>query len=657
MAEKSIEILLIESDLAHVELIRRSFEEEEQPVRLSCSQSLGEAHAHLIRSKPDIAIVNWVLPDGEGGEFLNVGEKSSFPVVIMTSQGDEQVAVQAMKAGALDYVVKSETTLAAMPRTVERAMREWDHIVQRKQVEKALQESEIRLNSIIKSIPDIIYRLDPEGKITFISDAVKKYGYEPEDLLGVHISELVHPGDREKARYRLNERRTGSRSTRSLEVRLLKRDRRAIDFEIKTTSFDDAPVLLVNAEGIYFSSRPSAEGLLGTQGVARDITERKQLEEQLLQSQKMEAIGQLAGGIAHDFNNMLMAILTTCDFLILTSDADDPKRQEIELIKEAGERAANLTQQILAFSRRQVQRPEVLDLNEVIGEMHKMLRRLIGENIELVRRSNAELGKVNADRTQIVQIIMNLALNARDAMPRGGKLCIDMEDCKVDADYAFQHPTMQPGAYVKLTVSDTGEGIDAETRAHIFEPFFTTKEVGLGTGMGLPTVFGIVKQSGGFIWVDSEREKGTAFQIFLPRIEEEVGESGTESILGEELEGSETVLLVEDDGLLRKQVQRMLSRMGYRVLEAQDGEEALACCAQNGGIDLLLTDVVMPGMSGKELADRLSVELSELKVIYMSGYTDEMVVGHGVPQVGGFFMPKPFNIESLASTVRQALDG
>jgi PAS domain S-box-containing protein len=656
MSERPIDILLVEDNLAHVELIRRSFEDAEQPVWLSVAQSLGEAHAHIIHSKPDIAFVDWLLPDGEGGEFLNAGEKESFPIVIMTSQGNEQVAVQALKAGALDYVVKSETTLAAIPRTTDRAMREWDHIVQRKQAEKALQESEIRLNSIIKSVPDIIYRLDPEGKITFISDAVKKYGYEPDELLGVHISELVHPGDRERARYRINERRTGNRSTHSLEVRLLKKDHRAIDFEVKTTSLDDVPVLLVNAEGMYFPSRPCADGLLGTQGVARDITERKQLEEQLLQSQKMEAIGQLAGGIAHDFNNMLMAILTTCDFLILTSDADDPKLQEIELIKEAGERAANLTQQILAFSRRQVQRPEVLDLNEVIDEMHKMLRRLIGENIALVRRSNVELGKVNADRTQIEQVIMNLALNARDAMPRGGELCITTEDCEVDADYAFRYPSMPPGAYVRLTVSDTGEGMDAETRGRIFEPFFTTKEVGQGTGMGLPTVFGIVKQSEGFIWVDSEREEGATFEIFLPRIEKGEEAFDSEPILQEGLEGSETVLLVEDDELVRKQVQRMLVCMGYKVLEAQDGEEGLEICSTNGDVDLLLTDVVMPGMNGKELADRLSSEFSKLKVIYMSGYTDEMVIDHGVSQSGETFMPKPFNIDSLAVTIRQMLD-
>ena len=659
MTPEQIDILLVEDNPAHAERIRRSFETAASPATLTVVQSLAEACTQVARQKPDVAIVNYLLPDDEWSELLAPDEESvSFPMVIMTSQGNEQRAIQALKAGALEYVVKSETALQEMPHTVERLLREWDNIVCRERAEKALQESEARLHSIIKSIPDIIYNLDSEGRITFVSDAVKRYGYSPDELIGTHFFELIHPEDRERAQYRFNERRTGDRSTRSLEVRLLRRNRGPIPSNVDAGAVDESPVLLVNAEGIYASRDSISQELVGTQGVARDITERKRLEQQLLQSQKIEAVGQLAGGIAHDFNNMLMAILTTCEFLILTTDPDDPKRQDIELIQEAGERASNLTQQILTFSRRQIQIPEVLDLNEVIDEMHKMLRRLIGENIELIRVSGADLDKVKADRTQIEQVVMNLVLNARDAMPQGGKLTIETKAAELDEGYAIQHLSVRPGRYVMLAVSDTGVGMDADTQSRIFEPFFTTKEEGHGTGMGLSTVFGIVEQNGGSIWTYSEVGVGTTFRIYLPQIEEEEEEEEGESSFDEIPRGTETILLVEDDHLVRQQVQRMLTRVGYDVLEAQNGNEALEICARpDGQIALLLTDVIMPQMSGKELADRLVEEIPEIKVIFMSGYADETIFHHGMLQPETIFIPKPFSGQTLATTVRQTLDG
>ena len=655
MTPEQIDILLVEGNPAHAEQIRLSFETAASSATLTVVQSLAEARAQITRRPPDVAIIDRLLPDGEWIELLVPDEKRvPFPMVIVISQGDEQV----LKEGALEYVVASETALLEMPRTVERLMREWDNIVRRKRAEKALQEYEARLHSIVKSIPDIIYSLDSEGRITFVSDAVKRYGYFPDELIGAHFFELIHPDDREKARYCFNERRTGDRSTRSLEVRLLRRDREPIPSSMDAGVVDESPVLLFNAEGIYASRDSRFQELVGTQGVARDITERKRLEEQLLQSQKIEAVGQLAGGIAHDFNNMLTAILTTCEFLMLTTDSDDPKREDIELIQEAGERASNLTQQILAFSRRQIQNPEVLDLNEVIGEMHKMLRRLIGENIELVRVSGADLDKVKADRTQIEQVVMNLVLNARDAMPQGGKLTIETTAAELDEGDAIPHPSVRPGRYVMLTVSDTGFGMDADTQSQIFEPFFTTKEEGHGTGMGLSTVFGIVEQNGGSIWTHSEVGVGTTFKIYLPKIEEEVEEGEDESSFEELPRGTERILLVEDDYLVRQQVQRMLIRAGYDVLEAQNGNEALEICARlDGQIALLLTDVIMPQMSGKELADRLVEEIPEIKVIFMSGYADETIIHHGMLQPETIFIPKPFSGKTLATTVRQTLDG
>ncbi len=389
----------------------------------------------------------------------------------------------------------------------------------------------------------------------------------------------------------------------------------------------------------------------------RVIGEHKKLEEQLLQSQKMEAIGRLAGGIAHDFNNLLTIINGYSELALNTVGKQSPVYDDIEEINKAGMRAASLTTQLLAFSRRQVLEPTVLNLNSIVSDMHRMLRRLIGEDINVVTVLDPALESVRADRGKIEQMIMNLVVNSSHAISGGGRVTIETANVDLDDAYARQHQGVVPGRYVMLTVSDTGAGMDEQTVARIFEPFFTTKEHGKGTGLGLSIVYGFVKQSGGNIWVYSEPGKGSTFKVYLPRVKKHA-DTITRPRAVKPILGSETIVVVEDEESVRKLIRSVLTKLGYTVVEARDGQEALALCKnQSHPIHLLLSDVIMPNLSGPELAARITSLRPELKVLFMSGYTDNAVVLHGVLEAGTPYLQKPFTPAGLTSKVREVLEG
>jgi signal transduction histidine kinase len=423
------------------------------------------------------------------------------------------------------------------------------------------------------------------------------------------------------------------------------------------TSFDEIELIdgtvldrhsnpIVGADGTYY----------GRIWSFRDITARKQLEEQLRQAQKMEAVGRLAGGIAHEFNNQLGVITGHGDLLVGEMDADDPRRRRLEQIGRAANRLVALTRQLMAFGRQQVLQPRRLDLNAELSEIEPMLKSLLGEGIQLAITFGPDLGSILADQSQIEQVIMNLAANAREAMPRGGRLALETANVDLDAEYASHHPGLRPGPYVMLAVSDSGVGMDEEARGHLFEPFFTTKAVGKGPGLGLAMVHGIVSQSDGYIQVRSEPEKGTTFQVYLPRVEKEaVASKGAPS--PPHRGGLETILVVEDEPALMELDSEVLKERGYRVLEADCAAQALEVAAGHPGrIDLLLTDVVMPGQSGGELARRLVSTRPETKVLYMSGYASDSLVQHGISEEAAAFIEKPFAPDALVRKVRAVLD-
>ena len=512
-------------------------------------------------------------------------------------------------------------------------------ITDRKRTEAALRNSEESYRSLVDGVRDVIFALSPSGEVTSLNPAFEEMtGFPPAEWVGRPFEAFVHPDDVPLAL--------------DLFGRVLRGEPRpTIPFRILTKG------------GSYRVAEFSATAqvrdgrLAGILGIGRDVTERLGLEQQLRQAQKMEAVGRLAGGIAHDFNNILTAITGHADLLLEDLGHHDPRRADVDEIRRSAERAAGLTRQLLAFSRQQVLQPKVVDVNALVLDMDKLLRRLIGEDVELATALDPTLGRVTADPGQLEQVIVNLAVNARDAMPQGGKLTLETRNIDLDSSYTLEHSLVKPGPYVQLTVSDSGIGMDEETQAHAFEPFFTTKPRGQGTGLGLAMVYGTVKQSGGFIWVYSEPGHGATFKIYLPRVDAPVESATPPAPVERPPRGSETVLLAEDEPAVRAIAQQVLERQGYTVLAAPSGADALALAAQHGvTIHLLLTDVVMPGMSGRDLADRLTAQRPGIRVLYISGYTDNAIVRHGMLEPGLAYLQKPFRPDALVRKVREVLD-
>jgi two-component system cell cycle sensor histidine kinase/response regulator CckA len=515
--------------------------------------------------------------------------------------------------------------------------------------EDVIRSADERYRTLVERLPLIIYvdLLDDHATNLYTSPQSEQIlGYTPDDWLAEPdlFTRILHPEDRDRVLSELDEiRRTGEDLI--TEYRLIARDGRVVWVR-------DGGTVIPDEQG-----RP-----VYLQGYLMDITRQKEaeehrarLEEQLRQSAKMEAVGRLAGGIAHDFNNLLTAIQGYSELALSRFSADDRQRQDIEEIRRAADRAASLTRQLLAFGRRQMLQPKVLDLNHVVADMESMLQRLIGEDIELATELDSELGTVRADPGQIEQVLLNLAVNARDAMPQGGRLLVQTWNASIAAGTTRERVTIQPGHYVVLAVTDTGHGMTEDVRERIFEPFFSTKEAGRGTGLGLATVYGIVKQSGGYIWVESEPGQGTSFRIYLPldggAVERE--ESDDRSI--HDRPGAGTVLLVEDEESVRSMVRRVLEEQGYTVLAASTGGEALQLARRHQGpIDLVFTDVVMPGMNGSELVERLRDSRPDIRVILMSGYAEGAVRG-GLDS-STTYLQKPFSPATLTELVRRVLE-
>ncbi|MGC2476527.1 MAG: PAS domain S-box protein, partial [Candidatus Sulfotelmatobacter sp.] len=501
-------------------------------------------------------------------------------------------------------------------------------ISDRNRAEQALRHSEERYRSLVAATSQVVWSADPTGKIVEDSPKWREFTGGP------GVLEAIHPDDRSRVMQEWS-KAVKNRSAYHTECK-----GRRKDGEYRDLLVSGVPILEKNGR------------IREWVGTCTDITDQRQLEEQFRQAQKMEAMGRLAGGIAHDFNNLLGVIIGYSDLLLAALDSDVSSHTKAQEIKNAGQRAASLTTQLLAFSRKQVLSPRVLNVNTVVNETSKLLTRVLGEDIELTTRLAPELAHIKADPAQIEQVIMNLAINARDAMPNGGNLVIETSNAELDHQVVQQ---AQPGHYVLLSIIDTGSGMDKATLSRIFEPFFTTKEVGKGTGLGLATVYGIVQQSGGYIWVSSEVGKGATFNIYLPAVEEKIEEVAAESTVTFPM-GAETILLVEDEPSLRELSRQLLASMGYTVVAAASPAEAIRISSRwRGPIHLLLTDVVMPGMNGRELADLLSATYPKMKVLYVSGHPDSVVVEYALVKPGVAFLQRPFTRDALAKKINEVL--
>ncbi len=657
-------ILVIDDDDSLRDLIIRTLERNGHEAR---GAAAGQEALELIAADtPRLLLLDNLLPDMTGREVIGALAERRLPVpfMVMTGQGDERLAVEMMKLGAADYLVKDTELLSRLPAVLERVFRALGTEARVRAVEKALHASEERYRSFVRNATEGIYRIEftppvridlPEPDLTralachaIVAEVnehlARMYGLRASDMVGRRATEFA-PDYGERA---------------LLAVR-------APNFQVTDQETEDIdasgrPIFLIeNFTGVVENGH-----IIHIWGMQRDVTARKRAEEekerlqvQLTQAQKMESVGRLAGGVAHDFNNMLGVIMGHADLALAGLGPGDSLHSHLIDIRKAAERSAALTRQLLAFARKQTVAPKVLDLNEVVDGMLKMLRRLIGEDIDLTWLPGADLGKVFIDPSQVDQILANLCVNARDAIAGTGKVTIETDRASFDETFCAGHVGFVPGDFVLLAVSDTGCGMDAETLGHIFEPFFTTKEMGKGTGLGLATVYGIVKQNAGFVNVFSEPGKGTTFRIHFPCHRAKITRPEREQALPAtaiQVTGGRTILLVEDESDILKMTTLMLEKLGYAVIPAATPGEAIGLAREHqGGIDLLMTDVVMPEMNGRDLARNLLAIYPDIKRLFVSGYTADIIAHQGVIDEGVQFIQKPFSMQDLAAKIREVL--
>ena len=636
-----LRLLLIEDSEDDAFLLTRELERGGYALQVLRVDSAVELTTALDRQAWDLVIGDYSMPQFSGLAGLDLIRQRGLdmPFIFVSGTIGEETAVAAMRAGANDYVMKGQWK-RLLP-AIARELREVEERRGRRKAEALLRESESSYATLVEHAPLGIYRSNVRGRFLTVNTAlVQMLGYSSAtELLAIDMNTHLYVDAHQ--RRALVERDTYTeREYDEVEAVWKRKDGQPITVQLSVRAIRNAA-----REVEYYET------------FVRDVTETRQLEAQLVRAQKLEAVGRLAGGVAHDFNNLLTVILSYSSLLIEEGDVAGHALESMQEIKKAAEGAASLTKQLLAFSRQQVLQPQVLDVNSVVQSTQKLLNRLIGEDIKLITTLAPDLGVARLDPGQLSQIIMNLAVNARDAMPTGGVLTIETANVEMDLAYVRGHPVAQAGHYVMLAVSDTGIGMDEITKERIFEPFFTTKEAGKGTGLGLATVYGIVKQSGGFIWVYSEPFRGTSFKIYFPRVSE-VPDGLPPGAPAEAPppRGTGTVLVVEDQSAVRGVAREMLERSGYRVLEAATGDAALRLAASHkGAIDLLLTDVVMPGLSGRQLAQQLAEIRPQMRVLFMSGYTDDAVVHHGMLEPGIHYLQKPFTRDGIARKVHEVL--
>ncbi len=643
-----LNLLIVEDDENDADLVRLELERggfELQWERVDSEAALTQA----LLKKWDIIISDFAMPGFSGLQAFEIYKKQAAdaPFIFVSGALGEERAVQAMRAGAKDYLVKGN--LGRLNAVVRRELQEAKNRRERQLADATALRVQRRLALAIEASDAGVFEigLDDQTPLEYTGAWDLILGLSPSALpsrtegLRTWLGKNIHPGDRRVATEGLDDFLSGKRSRYAAEFRLRHKTGRWVD---------------VAAFARVVSHGPDGRAQQ-VAGVLLDVSVRKSLEAQLRQAQKMEAVGQLAGGVAHDFNNLLTAILSFGNFALEGVSATSPEHDDIEEILKAAERAQSLTSQLLAFSRRKPVAPRVLSVNAVVASAEKILRRLLGADIDLQSQLVPDVWNVKVDEDELEQVLLNLAVNARDAMPEGGRLTIETDNVAVEDGYGAMHGAeVPPGDYVVIAVSDSGIGMDAATQARIFEPFFTTKDVGRGTGLGLSTCYGIIKQAEGFIWVYSEVGQGTTFKVYLPRV---TGPTDTVVPRSEpsDLRGSEVIMIVEDSEQVRQLATRALGRLGYSILEATNGEEALRMLeSTDQRIDLLITDLVMPILGGKQLVERLRVRRPSLCVLYMSGYAPSAITHQSLIDPGAPMLPKPFTPRILARQVRQVLD-